>query len=120
MASFGENLRRERELRGVDLRDIAAARNISLRFLQALEQDRQDVLPGGIFPRAFVRQYATYLGLDPDRMVAEFVFSYGDARPPIPATPPRGPRRSLLPVLLTLVGLVVLAAAVWLSWHWRR
>ena len=63
MASFGENLRRERELRGVDLRDIADATKISVRFLQALEQDRVDVLPGGIFPRAFVRQYAKELGL---------------------------------------------------------
>jgi cytoskeletal protein RodZ len=77
MASFGENLRRERELRGVDLRDIAEATNISLRFLQALEQDRNDVLPGGIFPKAFVRQYATYLGLDADRLVAEYVYSHG-------------------------------------------
>jgi cytoskeletal protein RodZ len=77
MASFGENLRRERELRGVDLRDIAEATNISLRFLQALEQDRADVLPGGIFPKAFVRQYATYLGLDPDRLVAEYVYTHG-------------------------------------------
>jgi cytoskeletal protein RodZ len=77
MASFGENLRRERELRGVDLRDIAEATNISLRFLQALEQDRADVLPGGIFPKAFVRQYASYLGLDPDRLVAEYVYTHG-------------------------------------------
>jgi cytoskeletal protein RodZ len=77
MASFGETLRRERELRGVDLRDIAEATNISLRFLQALEQDRTEVLPGGIFPKAFVRQYATYLGLDPDRLVAEYVYAHG-------------------------------------------
>ena len=54
MASFGENLRRERELRGVSLREIAEATKISVRFLQALEQDRVDVLPGGLFPRAFV------------------------------------------------------------------
>jgi cytoskeletal protein RodZ len=81
MASFGENLRRERELRGVDLRDIAEATNISLRFLQALEQDRADVLPGGIFPKAFVRQYATYLGLDPDRLVTEYAYAHGGASP---------------------------------------
>ena len=65
MASFGENLRRERELRGVDLHEMAEATKISIRFLQALEQDRVDVLPGGIFPRAFVRQYGKYLGLIP-------------------------------------------------------
>ena len=83
MASFGENLRRERELRGVALRDIADATKISMRFLQALEQDRVDVLPGGIFQRSFVRQYAKHLGLDPDRMVTEFDHVYG----PEPAVP---------------------------------
>jgi len=77
MASFGENLRRERELRGVELRDIAEATNISLRFLQALEQDRTEILPGGIFPKAFVRQYAMYLGLDPDRLATEYAYTHG-------------------------------------------
>src|ERR687888_1210818 len=78
MASFGDSLRRERELRGVELREVAEATKISIRFLQALENDRIDVLPGGIFPRAFVRQYASYLGLNPDRTVAEFVYAYGE------------------------------------------
>ena len=88
MASFGENLRRERELRGVDLHEMADATKISIRFLQALEQDRVDVLPGGIFPRAFVRQYGKYLGLDPERLVAEFVFAFGGD--PVPARTPSG------------------------------
>lgn len=113
MASFGENLRRERELRGVDLREMAEATKISIRFLQALEQDRVDILPGGIFPRAFVRQYAKYLGLDPDRLVAEFVYAHAgetvprkDARAPVRVDqgPPRG--LILLAVTLGLLGLV--------------
>ena len=58
MGGFGEKLRRERELRGVSLREIADGTKISVRFLQALEEDRVDVLPGGLFPRAFVKQYA--------------------------------------------------------------
>jgi cytoskeletal protein RodZ len=78
MASFGENLRRERELRGIDLHDVADQTKISFRFLQAIEQDRADVLPGGLFPRAFVRQYARYLGLDAERVVAEFVYARGE------------------------------------------
>ena len=62
MGSFGEKLRRERELRGVSLREIADGTKISVRFLQALEEDRVDVLPGGLFPRAFVKQYAALPG----------------------------------------------------------
>ena len=113
MASFGENLRRERELRGIDLREMAEATKISIRFLQALEQDRVDILPGGIFPRAFVRQYAKYLGLDPERLVAEFVYAHGgettprkDARAPVRVD--QGAPRGLIiaGVVLGLLGLV--------------
>ena len=113
MASFGENLRRERELRGIDLREMADATKISIRFLQALEQDRVDILPGGIFPRAFVRQYAKYLGLDPERLVAEFVYAHGgettprkDARAPVRVD--QGAPRGLIAagVVLGLLGLV--------------
>ena len=119
MSSFGENLRRERELRGVNLRDIADATKISVRFLQALEQDRVDVLPGGIFPRSFVRQYAKYLGLDPDRMVTEFDHVYG-AEPGVPKTavPPR--RRTDGRPLLFVVGLLLLAGVGFLAWKTSR
>lgn len=88
MGSFGENLRRERELRGISLRDVADATKISIRFLDALEQGRLDVLPGGLFPRAFVRQYAKFLGLDADRAAADFLYSSGlqDPRPAVAPT----------------------------------
>lgn len=119
MPSFGENLRRERELRGVELRDIADATKISVRFLQALEQDRVDVLPGGIFPRSFVRQYAKHLGLDPDRTVTEFDHVYGP-EPSVPKTagPPR--RRSDARPLLVVAGLLLLAGVGFLAWKTSR
>ena len=66
-------------MRGVSLREIADATKISVRFLEALESDRVDVLPGGVFRRSFVRQYARHLGLDAERLVAEFVFAHGEA-----------------------------------------
>jgi transcriptional regulator with XRE-family HTH domain len=93
MASYGENLRREREMRGVSLREIAEGTKISLRFLQALEEDRVDVLPGGLFPRAFVKQYALFIGIDADRAAADFVAAHGEATPERKALP--GPRRRL-------------------------
>ena len=79
MASFGENLRQQRELRGISLRDIAEATKISVRFLQALENDRVDILPGGIFRRSFVREYARFVGLDAERMVSDFLHAHGEA-----------------------------------------
>jgi cytoskeletal protein RodZ len=113
MASFGDTLRRERELRGVDLREVADATKISIRFLQALESDRIDVLPGGIFPRAFVRQYATYLGLDPDRTVAEFVYAYGEhaGQPSAPA--PARARSVRTPLLVAVVVAALAGLGAW-------
>src|SRR5688572_3738230 len=120
MASFGENLRRERELRGIELREMADATKISIRFLQALEQDRVDILPGGIFPRAFVRQYAKHLGLDAERLVAEFVFAFGaeseTARAPRKEARDFGPSRGLL--IMGAVALV-LALVGWRMWGRR-
>lgn len=72
MSAFGENLRREREMRGVSLEEISAATKISLRFLDAIEREDFTKLPGGIFSRSFIRSYAHYLGLDEERVVAEF------------------------------------------------
>ena len=115
MPSFGETLRRERELRGIDLRDVAEATKISVRFLQALESDRTDVLPGGLFQRAFVRQYATYLGLDPERTVAEFLFASSGQSVEVPAvaSPQPKPRARRGFVLALLAAGAVAFALAW-------
>jgi cytoskeleton protein RodZ len=72
MASFGESLRREREMRGVSLEEISATTKINLRFLQALEAEDFAKIPGGLFTRSFLRAYADYLGLDAERVLAEY------------------------------------------------
>jgi cytoskeletal protein RodZ len=69
---FGEHLKREREMRGVSLEEISAATRIGTRFLQAIENDQWDQLPGGVFNRGFIRSIARYLGLDEDSLVAEY------------------------------------------------
>jgi len=81
--SFGESLRRERELRGVTLDEISLATRISTRFLKAIEDERWDDLPGGVFNRGFVRAMARYLGLDEENTVAEYTSAVGD-RPTVP------------------------------------
>lgn len=73
MATFGENLRRERELRGITLPELSNATKISLRYLRALESNQFQRLPGGIFNRGFVRAVARYLRLDEDHWVGEYV-----------------------------------------------
>ena len=72
MGSFGERLRREREMRGISLDEIATATKISARNLKALEDEKFSLLPGGIFNKGFVRSYAKFLGIDEEQMVAEY------------------------------------------------
>ncbi len=113
MSSFGENLRRERELRGVSLREISDHTKIAMRFLEALEDDRVEVLPGGLFLRAFVKQYAAFVGLDPDRAVADFLSFHGQQpepqrSPERPASP--GARAWLSPGALFFAAVALVAA----------
>lgn len=67
--SLGAWLRAQREARGVGLREIADSSKISLRYLEALESDRFEVLPAPVFTRGFLREYARVVGLDPDEVV---------------------------------------------------
>ena len=62
--NFGERLKRERELREVTLQEITSSTRIGPRFLEALENEDWEKLPGGVFNRGFVRSIARYLGLD--------------------------------------------------------
>ena len=69
MGSFGEDLKKAREAKGVALDVIANATKITTRYLQAVEQERFDQLPGGVFRRSIVRSYARTAGLDEEEWV---------------------------------------------------
>lgn len=83
MGSFGDRLKTEREQRGISLDDISLTTKIGTRLLRALEEEKFDQLPGGIFNKGFVRAYARYVGLDEDQAVADYMIAIG-ANPPKP------------------------------------
>jgi cytoskeleton protein RodZ len=70
MLRFGDYLKQARESAGVPLEHISAVTHISVRLLEALEQERFDILPGGVFTVNFARQYARLVGLDEDETVS--------------------------------------------------
>ena len=72
MATLGEKLRREREVRGVSLQEISKATRIHENFLYALEENDFGAFPATVFITGFLRNYATHLGLDADKIVAEY------------------------------------------------
>ena len=73
MGQFGEKLRRERELRGITLEEVAVATKIGTRNLRALEEEKFSQLPGGIFNKGFVRAYAHYVGIDEEQAVGDYL-----------------------------------------------
>jgi len=111
--TFGEHLKREREMRGVSLDEISAATRIATRFLKAIEEEQWDLLPGGVFNRGFVRAVARYLGLDEENIVAEYAAAAGD-RPTVPVwtgSPPAvTPEQPWLAWILAAVVVLVLAS----------
>jgi cytoskeletal protein RodZ len=139
--SFGEELRRERELRRISLREVAQATKINIRYLEAMERNDFAYLPGGLFNRGFVRAYCKHIGIDPEAMVNAYLLeersqtaagrgAVGDrgllrgtavrpgAEPPAlqPARPDRGARRRRWLLALVLVAAVIAAGAVVVLW----
>jgi transcriptional regulator with XRE-family HTH domain len=101
LASFGDELRREREIRGISLKEIADATKISKRFLEAIERDDHRTLPAPAFTRGFVRAYARYVGLNSEEMVNRYNFAVASddriEKPPHIEKYPQTPIRDIAP-----------------------
>jgi cytoskeleton protein RodZ len=120
--AFGEHLKRERELRGVTLEEVAAATRISPRFLEALENEQWDRLPGGAFNRGFIRSVARFLGLDEESMVAEYALETKGLNQSAASADPQaqGMPRDWRPVIIAGVVLaIVIIAAAFAIHHYR-
>lgn len=124
LASFGDELRREREIRGISLKEIADATKISKRFLDALERNDHRTLPAPVFTRGFVREYSRYVGLNAEEMVNRYNFAAANddriEKPPLvekyPQTPPRDispkpPRKRGIPPAYARIDRNLVAAA---------
>ena len=93
---FTHLLTSARQRAGCSLEQISQQTKISMRYLEALEQGRVEILPAGLYRRAMVRSYATAVGLDPDVAIERFDRTFGSqaARqqvvepPPVPVAPP--------------------------------
>lgn len=118
--SFGQYLRRERELREIKLEEIASYTRIKPRALMAIEQDDFASLPPLAFVRAFVRCYADYIGLSiPDVMLRFDTFvqnRYPELTGEVPVLKgPKAPRQSYIAALLLVVVALLAVLAWWMS-----
>jgi cytoskeletal protein RodZ len=108
-----ERLFAARERKGVDLYRAERDTKIRARYLAAIERGDYRELPGFVYTKGFLRNYALYLGLDPDDVIRQWHRERGDsalAPPPLAVPRPLTTPRSgltfspgvLVAVLLTL------------------
>jgi len=107
-ASVGRALRRARQRRHATIDEAAETTRIPKRFLEALERDAPaDEYPAPAYARAFLREYAGYLGLEPERLVQAFMARNGAQEPSLESLaktmPPERRHRGSLGVLAFLI-----------------
>jgi cytoskeletal protein RodZ len=104
---FGTVLRQARERSGRSLRQMADSTKLSVRAFDALERNRIDQLPGGIYRRAIVRAYATEVGLDAEKTLRAFLALHPDEVPSAVHAVSPAPRRSAFGALFGVLGALV-------------
>lgn len=114
--SFGTWLRRQREARSIELREIADHTKISIRYLEALERDRFDVLPAPVFTKGFLSQYGRYVGLDPDQVVNTYLNARQKSESTTKEEPAAGKDGGIPGVVMMLLTVVLLGLLV-LAWY---
>ena len=119
MFEIGGSLREARLKRGLSPADVQKAIRIRDRYLQALEEERWELLPGDAYVKGFLRTYADFLGLDGSLYVDEYNSRYARHDEPT-LVPERFERRRhsggglLRPlVVVAVVVAVVAAVAAW-------
>jgi cytoskeleton protein RodZ len=125
--NVGAELQRAREARGLALSEVAQQLKFAPRQLEALEQDRFDLLPGGTFARGMVRNYARLLKIDPEPLVRSIGerFESPDANTlaarysqPVPFSD--NARRSTFMYLGLSLGVLAIGAGVAWQWYHER
>ena len=120
----GETLQAARERKGVDLYRAERDTKIRLRYLAALEDSDWDELPAPVYTKGFLRNYAIYLGLEPDEILDRWRDEMEQMRtatrvavapPPMPLVEPGGRRFTLSPAIV-VAGLVVVVIALFVGY----
>src|SRR5262249_10179253 len=128
-ATIGEQLRLAREERGIPLREISDQTRISVRYLEAIEANDYNRLPGGIFNRSFVRAYARHIGYDEKKAIegyTQYLREHGETIDEVATTPLHAKvytdtpatRSPVLTVLLAVLILAILTLGALATIYW--
>ncbi len=105
MSSVGEKLRSARLDKGLDASQVASDTKISRRYIEAIENDDRQSLPGGFFYKNFVQQYAAYLGMDLTELLSEVErIVSNDREPALPGQIPETQAKQFRPSPMNIGG----------------
>ncbi|MFP3419040.1 helix-turn-helix domain-containing protein [Bacillus sp. SIMBA_154] len=125
MTELGKRLVEAREEKGMSLEDLQAVTKIQKRYLLAIEQGNYDIIPGKFYVRAFIKQYAEAVGLNPEQLFEEFrkdvPSTYNDEvsdklsniKPQRELPKPASKVLELLPTILIIGGILVVIAIIY-------
>ncbi|HET8777603.1 MAG TPA: RodZ domain-containing protein [Candidatus Limnocylindria bacterium] len=119
---LGEVLRAAREAKGVDLARVERDTKIRERYLVALEAGDYRDLPGSVYTKGFLRNYGTYLGLDPEYLIDLYRLetSVASERPRMPAPPrpiaTRGSRAFVITPGLVFAAILTVAVGAFVAY----
>jgi cytoskeleton protein RodZ len=125
---IGNTLREARVRRNLTLQQVEEDTKIRVKYVQAMENEDWDVMPGVTYVKGFLRTYATYLGLDPDIIIDEFrsrgMAPAAEHHEPFGGSSvigkPRSHRGRNTIVLLAIACLIVLGIIYALGYDWNR
>lgn len=123
MESIGEILQQERQKRGLSLEQVHETSKITLQNLSALEENRFDYFPNKVYARAFLRDYANYLGLDSAALLTRYEEEWNVDANPTPNKPEEVVLETRRPIwkpiaygLMSLLAIGALGTAVYFGW----
>ena len=95
--AIGEILRSAREAKGWTLRDIEDGTYIKEAYLEAIEQGQYNKVPGTVYLKGFVRNYASYLGLDAGELIKQLKREIGESAAAVAMTLQNAPVKARTP-----------------------
>ncbi len=122
MFEIGTTLRDARVRRNISLQQAGDDTKIRVKYIQAMENEDFDVLPGGTYVKGFLRTYADYLGVDFQVVLDEYNERFGASdihehtiQPPRTAKP-KAPRKHQNFLFVAILAVAIIAALAYLGW----
>lgn len=113
---IGHYLREVRESLGLDVRDVAHQLNIRAKYLLALENGDLGEIPGKVYARGYLQNYAEYLGLNKDEIVEEFD-RLVDHQGQVKYFLPEPTERSYQPGMLVVGAALLIVVLIYVYWY---